>query len=85
MKMKNMNQVCTVILQPKFPSDKSVYLWSWRLGLIPSRVKPMPLKLIFTAFLLDIGTVRRTSRQVYLLCRWEKHITEFFHLGVIDK
>ena len=43
-------------------------------GLIPSRVIPMTLKLVFTASLLDVQHYRavwRTSRQVYLLCRWE--------------
>ena len=44
------------------------------LGLIPSRIKPVTLKLVFTAFVLDAqryckGAVWRTSRQVYLLCR----------------
>ena len=23
--------------------------------------------------------------KVYLLCRWEKHLTEFPHLGVVDR
>ena len=34
---------------------KSIHYWSCRVdsGLIPSRVKPMTLKLVFTAFLLD--------------------------------
>ena len=27
----------------------------------------------------------RTSRQVYLLCRWEKHLAGFPHLGVVDR
>ena len=31
------------------------------------------------------GTVWRTSRQVYLLCRWERHLAGFPHLGVIDR
>ena len=25
------------------------------------------------------------SPQVYLLCRWEKHLTEFPHLSVVDR
>ena len=25
------------------------------------------------------------SRQVYLLCRWERHLTEFPDLGVVDR
>ena len=57
-------------------------------GLIPSRVKSMTLKLIFTASLLMLsikGTVWRTSRQVYLLCRWEKLLMGFPHLGVVDR
>ena len=31
------------------------------------------------------GTAWRTSRQVYLLCRWERHVTGFPHLGVVDR
>ena len=41
-------------------------------GLVSSRVKPMILKLVgqLPCLTLSIkGTVRRTSRQVYLLCR----------------
>ena len=57
-------------------------------GLIPIRVNPMTLKLVFTASLLDFsikGTVWRTTPQVYLLCRWERHLTGFPHLGVVDR
>ena len=57
------------------------------LGLIPSRVKPMTLKLVFTASCLTLsnkGTVWRTSRQVYLLCRG-KGTYGFSHLGVVDR
>ena len=46
-------------------------------GLVPSQVKPMTLKLIFTASLLD--AVRRTSRQVFSLRPWEKHLAGFPH------
>ena len=44
-----------VRLQFRWASDKSVHLWSCRStqSLIPSRVKPTTLKLVFTAFLLD--------------------------------
>ena len=48
----------------------------------------MTLTLVFTPSLLDaqyLGRAWRTSRQVYLLCRWERHLTEFPHLGVIDR
>ena len=31
------------------------------------------------------GTVWRTSRQVYLLCRWERHLAGFPHLGVVER
>ena len=58
------------------------------LGLIPSRVKPMTLKLVFTALGLTLSikrTVWRTSRQVYLLCHWERRLAESPHLGVIDR
>ena len=53
---------------------------------IPSQVKPVTLKLVFTASLLDAqGTMWRASRQVYLLCRWERHLAGFSHLGVMDR
>ena len=55
-------------------------------GLIPSRIKPMTLKLVFTAPCLTLSikeTVWRTSRQVYLLCRWERPLAGFFYLGVV--
>ena len=61
------------------------------LGLIriPSRGKPMILKLVFTVSLLDAqalkGMVWRTSWQVYLLCRWERHLTGFPRLVVVDR
>ena len=31
------------------------------------------------------GTVWRTSRRVYLLYRWERHLAGFPHLGVVDR
>ena len=46
-------------------------------GLIPSRVKPMTLKLVFTASLLDAQHQRdsvENKRQVYLLCRWKRYL-----------
>ena len=57
-------------------------------GLIPSRVKSMILKMVFTASCLTLsikGTAGRTSRQVYLLCRWKRHLAGFPHLGVVDR
>ena len=56
--------------------------------LIPSRVKPMTLKLVFTASRLTLSIKRtawRTSRKVYLLCRWERHSVGFPHLGMVDR
>ena len=56
-------------------------------GLIPSRVKPMNLKLAFTASLFDVQITRavlRTCRQAYLLCGWARHFARFTHLGVVD-
>ena len=58
------------------------------LGLIPSLVKPMTLKLVFTASLLDAQhrrTVKRMSWQVYSLRRWERHLAGFPHLGVVSR
>ena len=49
--------IILVALHPNFSSDGRVVRASAsgdvHLGLIPSRVKPMTLKLLFTAFLLD--------------------------------
>ena len=56
------------------------------LGLISSRVKPMTLKLVFTASWLTLSIkslVCRTSRQVYLLCRWKRHLAKFLHLDMV--
>ena len=55
------------------------------LDLIPILVKPMALKLLSCLTLSIKGTVWRTSRQVYLLCGWERHLTGFPHLDVIGK
>ena len=35
--------------------------------------------------LLESKGQRGVSRQVYLLCRWKRHLTEFPHLGVVDR
>ena len=46
-------------------------------GLIPSHVKQMTPKLVFTASLLDAQHQRDSvekSRQVYLLCGWERRL-----------
>ena len=56
-------------------------------GLIPSRVKPMTLKLACTTLCLTFGikeTVWRTNRTIHLLCRWERHLAGFPHVGVVD-
>ena len=56
-------------------------------GLIPSRVKPMIKIAIhgFPALTLRIKrTARRTSRQVSL-CRRERHLAGFPHLGEVDR
>ena len=57
-------------------------------GVIPSRVKPMTLKLAFATSLLDAqhcGTVWVTSRQVHSLCRWERHLAKSPFLRVKDR
>ena len=61
--------------------------WAVYSGLIPSRVKPMTLNWYSQLPCLTLsikGTVWRTSRQVYLLCRWERHLAGFPHLGEVD-
>ena len=47
----------------------------------------MTYKLVFTASLLDVQHLRDSveSPQVNLLCRSEKHLTEFPHLTVVDR
>ena len=58
------------------------------LGLIPRRVKPITLKLVFTTLLLDAQHYRANEEnkpEVYLLCRWEGHLAGFHHLGVVDR
>ena len=52
--------------------------------LLPTRVKPMILKLVFTASLLDAQQCEGQWRQVYL-CRWERHLAEFPHLSVVER
>ena len=59
-------------------------------GLIPSRVKPITLKSVFTASLLDVqfsieGAVRRTSRQFILVVPLGRTLARFPHLGVADR
>ena len=57
-------------------------------GLIPSRVKPMALKFIFSASPLDAQhqrNVRRTTRQAYVLCHWKRHLAGLPHLSVVDR
>ena len=47
----------------------------------------MTRKLVFTVPCLRLsikGTAWRTSRQVYLLCGWERHLTGLPHLRVVD-
>ena len=39
----------------------------------------------FPAHAQHKGTAWRTSRQFYLLCRWERHLAGFPHLGLIDR
>ena len=60
------------------------------LGWIPNRVKLMTLKLVghlhLPCLTLSIkGTVWRTSRQVCVLWRWERHLAGFPHLDVVDR
>ena len=60
------------------------------LGLIPSRVKPLTLKLVVTASLLDAQHSRDSMENKpasYLLCRWERYryLAGFSHLRVVDR
>ena len=54
-------------------------------SLIPSLVKPFTVKLLPCLTLSIKGTVWKTSRQVYLLCCWERHLAGFPHLRVVDR
>ena len=55
-------------------------------SLIPNRVKPKNGRLVFTASLSDPqqGTVWKTMRQVYSLCRRKRSIIEIFHLKQVS-
>ena len=57
------------------------------LSLILSRVKPMTLKLIFTASLLDAQHSRDNveNKPASLLVPLERHLVGLPHLGVIDR
>ena len=46
----------------------------------------MTLKLVFSAGRSALtAPVWRASRQVYLLCRWNKHLAELPYLSVVNK
>ena len=53
--------------------------------LLPNRVKPMILKLVSTPSLLDAQQCEGQWRQVYLLCRWQRHLAEFPHVSVVER
>ena len=64
----------------RYVSRLIVCLWSCRLRFDSESGQTNDLKLAFTAFLLDVQhkeTVWRTSRQVYLLCCWKRHLAGF--------
>ena len=67
----------------------SVCLLSCRLGFDSESGQTNDLKIGYSqlpCLTLSIeGTVWRTSRQVYLLCRRERHLAGFPHLGVVDR
>ena len=56
-------------------------------GSIPSRVKPMTLKLVFTASLLDVQHLRDSVEKAgeFTCCAVGKmHYMEILHLSVVD-
>ena len=66
--------------------DKSVRLWSCKFGLESDSGQTKNLKLSIACLKFSIkGTVRKTSRQVYLLCQCEKHLAGLPHLGAVDR
>ena len=74
----------------KFRLDKLyVCLLSCRLGFNSELGQTNDFKIgIHSFFCLTLsinGIVWRTSGQVYLLCRWERHSAVFPHLGVVDR
>ena len=75
--------------QLRWPGGKSVCLWAANSGLVLSQVEPITRKLVFTAscFTLSIKkALSRTSRQVFLLCRWEKLlVARFARLRIVDR
>ena len=57
-------------------------------GLISSWVKPMTLKLVFTAFLFDVQHYRDSVENKpasLLVVPLGKHLAGFPHLGVVDR
>ena len=75
--------------QVRWPYGESVRLDSYRLGFDSASGQTNDFKNWYSQFpclTLSIKvTVWRTSRQVYLLCRWEKHLAGFPHLSVVDR
>ena len=73
----------------RWPSDYSFRFGSCKLGLISSRVKPMTLKSVFTASVLDAqherDNVENKPASLAYLCRWERHLTGLPHLDVVDR
>ena len=66
-----------------------VCLWSSVIGAsIQSRVKPMPLKLVFTACLLDgalkVQNGKQTGKSDGMLRRMEKSLSGFFCLSLVQ-
>ena len=57
-------------------------------GLISNGVKPMTIKLLFTASLLDALYERNSVEnkpESLLVVRWERDSAGFSHLGVVDR
>ena len=73
--------------------ERASVLGAVYLGLIPSRAKPMTLKLVFTASLLGSWHSALKGQcgenveknKLYLLCRWERHLAGFHHVGVVNR
>ena len=68
---------------PRASASAVVYL-----GLIPSRVKPMTLTLVFTASLLDAQHQRDSVKNKpasLLMVPLERHLAGFPHFGVVDR
>ena len=83
--LSHFNSTCEQAkLQVRWPSCKydSVCRWSSRLD--SGQTEDFKVGIHNLRLNAQQETEWRTNPQVYLLCRWERHLAGFPHLGVVD-